>query len=297
MTQPARTPIDQLILNAVERAAASDLLRGGVRLERLLVYAVGAGVAPARVYTEYSSSRLEAKWVRAPGGVDLAVIGRGFRVTPRALCEMKIDKLDESLWDAIKLATLRELEPDGPPAYLIYAAGKRKFEDATGSNCSALFQHTDDPVTWETTHLIERWSKAWAGLLKGSSKDPNNRNHPRLSPARICTHMISDPPFAVAGAADQEIRVLKVWAEGTDEIRFGPNGWPEGVVPVISSGGKARSAVPNSDGQFPKPMRQSWLDRNVPTLADADYRALIAELKRRGWRDYELAARVTPHRI
>jgi hypothetical protein len=44
-------------------------------------------------------------------------------------------------------------------------------------------------------------------------------------------------------------------------------------------------------------MRQSWLDRNVPTLAESDYRALIAELKRRGWRDYELEARVTPHRI
>ena len=199
MTQPARTPIDQLILNAVERAAASDLLRGGVRLERLLVDAVGAGVTPVRVYTEYSSSRLETKWVRAPGGVDLAVIGGGCLLVPRALCEMKIDKLDESLWDAIKLATLRELEPGGPPAYLIYAASKRKFEDATGSNCSALFQHTDDPVIWETTQLIERWSKAWTGLLKGSSKNPSNRNHPRLSPARISTHMISDPPAAVAG--------------------------------------------------------------------------------------------------
>jgi len=44
-------------------------------------------------------------------------------------------------------------------------------------------------------------------------------------------------------------------------------------------------------------MRQSWLDRNVPTLAESDYRALIAELKRRGWRDYELEARVAPHRI
>ena len=66
---------------------------------------------------------------------------------------------------------------------------------------------------------------------------------------------------------------------------------------MISSGAKAPSAVPNSDGQFPKPMRQSWLDRNVPTLAESDYRALIAELKRRGWRDYELEARVTPHRI
>ena len=297
MTRPVLTPIDELILNAVERAAVSELLRGGVRLERLLVAAVESGLAPLRAQREYPAAALERKWVRAPGGVDLAVIGGGFLPTAHALCEMKIDKLDESLWDAIKLATLRRLMRRRPPAYLIYAATESRFSDATGSDCAALFQHTDQPLSWETTHLIERWSKAWAGLLKGSSKDPNNRNHPRLSPARICTHMISDPPFAVAGAADQEIRVLKVWAEGTDEIRFGPNGWPEGVVPVISSGGKARSAVPNSDGQFPKPMRQSWLDRNVPTLADADYRALIAELKRRGWRDYELAARVTPHRI
>ena len=90
---------------------------------------------------------------------------------------------------------------------------------------------------------------------------------------------------------------MKVWAEGTAEIRFGTNGWPYGVIPADSTGSVSSAAKSNDDGPFPKPMSQSWLDRNVATLADAEYMALIAELQRRGWRDDELAARVTPNRI
>ena len=49
--------------------------------------------------------------------------------------EMKVDRPDESLWDAIKLADIAAIEPSPPiaGAYLVYAAGLDLREKADES--------------------------------------------------------------------------------------------------------------------------------------------------------------------
>ena len=293
MSGTRESDMDKILLQAVTDAASDEGLRGGVRIEDDLVNAVRDALRPRPTQKEYSAALLANDWRRSPGGVDLGVFHPSSTEGVRAISEMKVDKLDESLWDMIKMATLRDLEPSTPAAYLIYAADKSSFEHACGFNCSQLFRMNPDPVMWETEQIIKRWGKAWSGTLTGSNrKGPEYWNFPLNCSKYLWTQLITREPPKVVGSTEQEIRILKVWTEGQEEIAFGDNGWPIGVTPNRDGG----CTCPDADRPFPKRMSDSWLAYKVPTMADDDYMQLTAELHRRGWTSAELARRVHPHR-
>jgi hypothetical protein len=82
----------------------------------------------------------------------------------RLLGEAKVDKPDEALWDALKLADISRIVPGIHGAYLIYAAKEQRW--TPGIDGAALFL-TGSTRAWGAREMIERWPRAWAGLLRG----------------------------------------------------------------------------------------------------------------------------------
>ena len=313
----SETQVNETMARATRAAAADPRLRGGIKREKDLVNAIRDALGPDQTTKELQPKGLKGKWRRIPGGIDLVLHEVLCMPTQRpslaALMEMKIHKLDESLWDLIKTATLVGVSLIGPCGYLVYAADRSKFDDPDGENCSPLFQDKGVLKEWRTFDLIKRYPEAWSGLLKGSSKT-GNPNFPLMAPSIICTELIAIAP--IEGTSEQEIRVVRVWAPTPDEeVHFDNDGWPEresfepttGHQPITWDSvrdefNKTVNATAASDpeernaSRYPKRFSDPWLATNVPDMPSDEYSLLIAELKRRGWRKDEIVERVEAHR-
>lgn len=104
-------------------------------------------------------------WTRAPGGIDILAEAPSQYGSLACGAEVKIRKLDELLWDAIKLGQRRSDEPwpralaaaaivvELQPVDLEYAPAPRWFDAAV--------------TEFEVYDAIRAWPKAWYGLMCG----------------------------------------------------------------------------------------------------------------------------------
>ena len=207
-------------LAAVKAAARESYRAAPTRLEAQVVAAVERHIRTRR-RREHRDDLVEG-WRRQPGGVDLAIVDLEGRA--RVLMEMKVEKLDESLWDVLKLAALHRYE-HVDAAFLVYEGRRAVFEGS--GDCAALFQkrvHPEDgTATWATEDLIRQWPRAWAGLLRGGYG-----NGPSEAPAEVVLELaLTVPALNYPG---REIRVIEVGPGGGALIHFDDDGWPPGVA-------------------------------------------------------------------
>ena len=287
---------DQIVSSAAEQAARGVELAAPDHRETALVDAVENALSlPTK--REFGAGDLKG-WQRTPGGFDLAILKEQSGDSASALMEMKIEKLDESLWDLLKLAGIG-LSSRTERTFLVYEAARSTFEG--DADCASLFR-AEGTETHSVRELIERWPRAWANLLKGGYG-----NHPLLAPGTVSLSLVG--MFKIEGRPTHEIRILAVEAQGSADLRFGADGWPEGFIsestePASGPRDRASSAVDKASREAPysnKPMipgriTQSWLVSNVPSLDDGEFELLLAELKRRNWNSREIDERVWPLR-
>jgi hypothetical protein len=285
-----------LVQKAAELAAQDLYQQDQVRPEGQLVACVEqAFEIPTR--REWKDKNIPVlDWQRQPGGVDLAVLERG---APRLLMEMKVDHLDQSLWDIFKLASLlRHRRIDS--AFLVYEAFRESF---TGDHdCAALFRETEvPPAPVGTVDLVRRWPDAWAYLLKGGYG-----NHPVNAVANLLLSFRGE--FALIHHSAREIRLLEVEILGTELDRFDKAGWPEDLgsdergagasrpAPMQPAGARLKSVL-NVPRPFPRGAKgEKWCRENIPQFSDEQFDELLEVLRGRGWSEEEFAARIRPYR-
>lgn len=283
---------DAAVRRATAEAARVDIhLVPGKKPERVLVEAFRAGLARTGLFTD---SRLEQpcellNWSSPPGGVDLvANIDAGHRLD----FELKVDKPDEAIWDAIKLADVASGRRSGViGSYLVLWATTRSWEVG---EAASLF---DMPRTWGVKEMIETWPKAWDRLRRGG-----RGKVPRVTVAEIGVEPVAEAK-ACSELYDASIKVVRLWPSTMERLPFDSEGWPaemeilDAATPMAEITGKrprrpAGRADPCHGYRWLDRWTQRDLDTVVPTLDD-DARACLRSrlMNERGWSDAELAER------
>jgi hypothetical protein len=228
-------------------------------------------------------------WSTPPGGIDLvADVDSGRRLD----FEMKVDKPDEVIWDAIKLADVNaSARPKVAGSYLVLWATTRSW---VVGEASALF---DMPRSWGVKEMIETWPRAWNKLRKGG-----RGKVPQMTVAEIAIEPVAEVK-ANSELYDASIKVVRLSPVGADRLAFDPEGWPLGME-ILDS------ATPMAEITGERPHRPSgtrdpchgylWLDRwtqrdldaLVPTFEPGARACLRSRLEaERGWAHSELVER------
>jgi hypothetical protein len=293
--------VDNVITNAVHDAIETGIGLSGRRPEAALVRAI-ADVLDARQdvsVTREVRYRNVPGWTRPPGGVDLTLDGVA---AGRVLMEMKVDKPEEALWDALKLGDILSVE-SLTSAYLVYAGSECSWhEDVEGAD---LFLN---PGVWRVLDLIERWPRAWAGLLEGGRGMRPRRGIGAITIARVCWINVGHEP----GYSVRVVRVAPVM--DTPPQEYDDDGWPVDFTPPRGLRLRVRRAlarrqtrqrvasVPTTDPCHGYPWYPRWTDRRlarvVREIGDNDaFDCLRHRLAtERGWQETELCTRVDPLR-
>ena len=148
---------DEVLRRALERIAETRAYAPAPRPEAHLVAVVRAALRDSVALVDGEPRYALPGWTRRPGGVDLAFDQSSRRV----LIECKVDKPDEALWDAFKLADILG-EHGVESAYLLHDA-----TDVIWRNHPVAPLFTEPARRWRTRDLIARWPKAWGNVLYG----------------------------------------------------------------------------------------------------------------------------------
>ncbi|MEX2107434.1 MAG: hypothetical protein WD827_00945 [Solirubrobacterales bacterium] len=283
--------------DAVVAAAGTPIYEGPkLTSEANLVWAISEAL---RVDPDVRSLRTEypcplKAWTRNPGGIDLAVeLSNG----SLALLEMKVDKPDEALWDALKLADFALSRPDlGPSCFLIYDGAQPIW--ARPAEGAALF--TVAGRHWSVRELIERWPTAWLSLMIGGRG---------IRPQRSVADIRVDPLLG-AGHDFKENRILYTLQvapmSGAATLAFDSDGWPVGYKPPKGLREKGqrkdrerKEGAPLEPPSTPDPCHgypwyARWtrdLIREVAQQSDGEARECLRNrlIEERRWTDDELA--------
>lgn len=216
-----------LFAEAVREAAAR--IDGGPsvsfreeRLERALLGALQARV-PGDAVVGARRRFAVPDWDPQPGGVDLFVLdGAG---TPAIFAELKIDNIEEALWDLFKVAALAS-SPSAPAAFLGVAAPARRWRKPE-VDCAALFPAADGaPQPWSSLALLDRYAAAWRWLLRGG------RARPTAVPATIEVAFVANEP--VRAYPGYELRAIEVRAIADDGRVSFDGDWPAAAEPTCA---------------------------------------------------------------
>jgi hypothetical protein len=157
-------------------------------------------------------------WQPQPGGLDLLLTSPA---GSRLLFELKVNHVDQALWDLVKLLSLMEATPAGR-GYLAVAAPSRTWERA--GDCIGLFMPSAGAREWNAAWMFDTWWKAWCDLLEGG------RGRPQRMPARVRTALVARVALPTAPGG-YELRVASVApVEDADWLVFDGD-WPDGVRP------------------------------------------------------------------
>jgi hypothetical protein len=230
------------------------------------------------------------EWDPQPGGVDLFMTASGRLI---AAMELKVEKVDEALWDIYKMVSLRT-RPGVQATYVVIAASVAKWR--SGTECTWLFDAGEMRVN--SGDVFRRDADAWRWLLKGG------RGRPTRVPVEITVTQIAQAPFG--RLAGYELRAIRVEPFGSEWLQF-MGEWPVGHATASEAVSRPVPAVLDEGWidcvgyRVPSRFRgrsatDVWLAQNIPRMSDDQFEALVRELRRRGWRDDELVDRVDPHR-
>jgi hypothetical protein len=280
----------EILANALGEVAGRRACSPAARPEAHLVAVVRAALGDAATVVAGEPRYELPGWTRRPGGVDLACDHGGRRI----LVECKVDKPDEALWDALKLADILR-QHDVEAAYLLHDATDVIWHDHP---VATLF--TGPIQRWKVRDLIARWPKAWGDLLYGG-----RGIRPRESVAALDV----EPAAAVALTPARTARLLRITpVRSRHRQHFDDDGWPTGYEPPrnlrIASRFVATTGPPPGDlcetchgHPWYSRFSQTRLEQLVPSLDDAAYACLRRRLgTERNWTENDLRTRVDPLR-
>ena len=158
-------------------------------------------------------------WNPQPGGTDIVVSAPGV-FDGRLLLEVKVDAIEQMLWDLFKVVSGSQIDDVGA-VYLLGAAravksrGLAEARWAGSQACGELFDPENSGRIWEARGMLETWAKAWVSLLAGGSA------RPKRVPARVRVTFIGSSH--VPAFPGHEVRCVEVHVEGDEwlEMRDG----------------------------------------------------------------------------
>jgi hypothetical protein len=280
----------EILVSALALAANRRAYSPAARPEAHLVAVVRDALGDATAVVAGEPRYELPGWTRRPGGVDLAFDYAGRRV----LVECKVDKPDEALWDALKLADILR-EHDIAAAYLLYDA-----TDVIWRKHPVAPLFTEPKRRWTVRDLIARWPKAWGDLLYGGRG---------IRPRESTAAFDGEPAATVALTPARTARLLRIKpAPSRQRQHFDHDGWPIGYEPpgnlriasryAVTTGPAPGEACEACHGHpWYSRFSQARLEQLVPSL-DADaYACLRRRLgAERNWTEHDLRARVDPLR-
>ena len=197
---------------AVAAPAPSDKSFLEKRLAAALGDALEAELAPLRVSLNKKLPDFELpNWDPQPGWLDVSVVDESERLL--VVAEIKLDDVDQTLWDIFKVAAALDL-PSVQAAYVIVAAPLSTWR--TASEVVELFS-AEAEKEWASRYLFDAYRKSWTHLLRGGRARPTKVAATlRITPlARVPVDHF--PPY--------ELRAVRIHPYG-DHLAL-VNGWPE----------------------------------------------------------------------
>lgn len=217
--QLGREDLDFRFANVLLRAAArsapapedkSFLER---RLEEALVQELAKEFAPKKIVAKKKLVGVELPdWDPQPGWIDVAVLEEE---SPWLTIELKIDDIDQTLWDIYKMASARRLSSVAA-SYVVAAASIRTWTSEL--DCVGLFSRERADADWYSEFLFEKYRRAWVHLLKGGAARPI-----RVPEQIRLTFVASSSLAAYPG---YEVRALGVAMGPSDRWLDFEDGWP-----------------------------------------------------------------------
>jgi hypothetical protein len=218
LTHPPPALLDAAFSGAIAAAAALVAWEPGDRsfLEKRLAASVGSALASELPRNEIVLNKKLVGfqlpgWAPQPGAFDLAV--KGEHGQPIAVAEIKLDDVDQSLWDLFKVASALDAAPV-QAAYLIVAAPTATW--AGELDMVELFNAGAEAEEWYSRFLFDAHRHAWERLLTGG----------RARPLRV-PRVLFITPIATAPVRNfppYEVRAVRVTT--TDEQLPLIEGWP-----------------------------------------------------------------------
>jgi hypothetical protein len=185
--------LDSGFVAAVRAAAASAAPEPEDRsfLEKRLAAAVGAAVArefaPLRVTLNKKLADVTLdEWDPQPGSFDVALLREDG--LPLAVAELKLDDVDQTLWDILKVASALRLG-SVEAAYVVAAAPEPVW--ASTMEVVEVFRQAEEEE-WSTRFLLEEYRKAWESLLRGG------RGRPTTPPLKVEPNELLDDELTPA---------------------------------------------------------------------------------------------------
>jgi hypothetical protein len=185
------------------------------KLEAALVQALMTHLDADRVGVRKQEFKVPG-WTEHLGPIDLYV--RDHAQGLQIACELKVDDVEWTLWDLLKIVNTFELVST-QAAFLVVAATVRTW--ASERDCVALFDAAPGVcLRWRTDEMVKSWPKAWKDLLAGGPA------RPVYAPAEIEVESIARTP--VVAYPGYELRTVAVRpAPASGRLAFA-DGWPIG---------------------------------------------------------------------
>ena len=105
-------------------------------------------------------------WDPVPGWFDVAGLNESEQVV--AVAELKLDDVDQTLWDIFKVAAALEI-PSVEAGYVIACAPPSRW--ASNAEVVELFDDTGE-YEWLSRYFFDAYARSWAHLLKGGKGRP-----------------------------------------------------------------------------------------------------------------------------
>jgi hypothetical protein len=221
-------------------------------------------------------------WSPLPGALDLYLTTEPGGEALVWAAELKVDHLDQTLWDLFKLTSLSG-RSGLEATFLVVAADSREF--SRPARCAELFPPLDaGPREIDVLELFRANAGAWCDLLYDGTGRPTRL--PRL---------IKVSPFAqepLANWPGYELRGVSVDPAPGKPLPMADDGWPQDLPPSERRCPERRSYI-DCCGYFVPRMiaddkRDGWVNAHVPKLTPAQQAKLRTLLLAQGWDEAEV---------
>ena len=179
------------------------------RLEAKLATIIDAVRPDLQVVVRRKVNALQLpNWDPKPHPFDIAVLDGDHVV---AAIEVKVDDIDDTLWDIFKLASA-SAHADVEATYMVMAAGPTAWERPLAQDL-----YSGDEVERYTRHLFETFSGIWQRTLA--------RSTPRPRSLPFCVSVVPCAQEEVPAFAGYEVRALRVIGVDPPSVVM-RDGWP-----------------------------------------------------------------------
>jgi hypothetical protein len=178
------------------------------------------------------------EWDPQPGAIDVVA---KFGDSGWLAFELKVDDIDDSVWDIAKLASLRAAHPDDTVAVVAVAAPRDPWQRDQGRAAGLYDPTASRPASqaWEMRFLIHEYERSWRRAL---TYNPRPLRLPSI------VHIWFLGAWAVPAFPGYELRAVAV--DATEQDLILSDGWPVPDPKTITDEDLTLGDIPEPDAEL-----------------------------------------------